>query len=61
MLDLQRTYFILDDFNELHNLAQQDFFERALRLENLPILSKEAICPSDEIIQLGKNNQCTVA
>lgn len=61
MLDLQRTYFVLDDFNELRNLAQQDFFERALRLENLPILSKEAIFPSDEIIQLGKNNQCTVA
>jgi len=61
MLDLQRTYFVLDDFGELKNLAQQDFFERALRLENLAILSKDAICPSDEIIQLGKNNQPIVA
>jgi len=61
MLDLQRIYFVLDDFDDLHNLAQQDFFERALRLENLPILSKDAICPSDEIIQLGKNNQRIVA
>jgi hypothetical protein len=42
-------------------LAEQDFFERALRLENLPILSKDAICPSDEIIQLGMNNQRSVA
>jgi phenylalanine-4-hydroxylase len=57
MLDLQQTYFVLDEIDDLQNLAQQDFFERALRLENLPNLAQGEISMSDEIIQLGKNNQ----
>jgi|LakMenE18May11ns_1017448.scaffolds.fasta_scaffold9895868_2 phenylalanine-4-hydroxylase len=61
MLDLQQTYFVLDDIEDLKSLAQQDFFELALRLENLPNLAQGEICPSDEIIQLGKNNQNTVS
>ena len=57
ILELQQTYFVLDEINDLQGLAQQDFFERALRLENLPNLAQDEISLSDEIIQLGKNNQ----
>jgi phenylalanine-4-hydroxylase len=57
MLDLQQTYFVLDDIDDLKSLAQQDFFERDLRLENLPDLAQGEISPGDEIIQLGKNSQ----
>jgi phenylalanine-4-hydroxylase len=53
MLDVQRTYFVLEDINELAGLAQKDFFERALRLENMPTLAQGEIDASDEIIQLG--------
>ena len=56
MLDLQRTYFVLDDIDDLQRLAEQDFFERARGLENMPILAQGEICASDEIIQLGTNN-----
>ena len=53
MLDLQQTYFVLDDIADLRYLADQDFFERALRLENKATLGLGEICESDEIIQLG--------
>jgi len=53
MLDLQQTYFVLDDIADLQNLAEQDFFERALRLENMSTLGLGEICESDEIIQIG--------
>ena len=56
MLDLQRTYFVLDDIDDLKRLAEQDFFERARALENMPILAQGEICASDEIIQLGTNS-----
>ena len=56
MLDLQRTYFVLDDIDDLQRLAEQDFFERARGLENMPILAQGEIYASDEIIQLGTNN-----
>jgi phenylalanine-4-hydroxylase len=55
MLDLQQTYFVLDDIDDLRNLAEQDFFERALSLENMSTLGLGEICESDEIIQLGTN------
>jgi phenylalanine-4-hydroxylase len=55
MLDLQRTYFVLEDISELEGLAQQDFFERALRLENMPTLAQGEIDTSDEIIRLGSD------
>ena len=57
MLELQQTYFVLDDIDELQNLAKQDFFERALQLENLPTLAQGEICPSDEVIRFGKSHQ----
>ncbi len=53
MLDLQATYFVLNDIDELKDLANVDFFERALSLENIPTLAPGEICPSDKIIQLG--------
>ena len=55
MLDLQATYFVLDDMDDLRGLAKQDFFERALSLENMPILAPGELCATDEIIQLGAN------
>ena len=57
MLELQQTYFVLDDLDELQNLANQDFFDRALRLENLPMLAQGVICSSDEVIQLSQIHQ----
>jgi phenylalanine-4-hydroxylase len=57
MSDLQRTYFVLDDINDLHALADLDFFECALRLENESTFQEGEICATDEIIQLGTNNQ----
>jgi len=57
MLELQQTYFVLDDLDELQNLANQDFFDRALRLENLPMLAQGVICSSDEVIQLSHIHQ----
>lgn len=55
MLDIQRTYFVLDDINDLRALAELDFFECALRLENETTLLEGEICATDEIIQLGTN------
>ena len=60
MLDLQRTYFVLEDITELEDLAQQDFFERALRLENMPTLAQGVIDASDEIIQLGSDRSLVI-
>jgi phenylalanine-4-hydroxylase len=57
MLDVQATYFVLNDIDELKNLANVDFFERALSLENMPTLAPGEICPSDELIQLGSDSQ----
>ena len=56
MLDVQATYFVLNDIDELKNLANVDFFERALSLENMPTLAPGEICPSDELIQLGSDS-----
>ncbi len=53
MLDVQATYFVLNDMDELKALANVDFFERALRLENVPRLAQGEICASDELIQVG--------
>jgi len=60
MLDVQRTYFVLEDISELEGLAQQDFFERALRLENMPTLAQGEIDVSDEIIQLGSDRSTAI-
>ena len=57
MLDVQATYFVLNDIDELKSLANVDFFERALSLENMPTLAPGELCPSDELIQLGSNIQ----
>jgi phenylalanine-4-hydroxylase len=57
MLDVQATYFVLSDIDELKNLANVDFFERALSLENMPTLTPGELCPSDDLIQLGSDNQ----
>jgi len=57
MLDLQATYFVLNDIDELKNLANVDFFERALCLENMPTLAQGEICSNDELIQLGSDGQ----
>jgi phenylalanine-4-hydroxylase len=57
MLDLQATYFVLNDIHELKNLANIDFFERALSLGNMPTLAQGEICPNDELIQLGSDSQ----
>ena len=57
MLDVQATYFVLNDIDELKNLANVDFFERALSLENMPTLTPGELCPSDDLIQLGSDNQ----
>lgn len=53
MLELQRTYFVLDDMDDLKALGGEDFFERALRLENMSTLAQGEIDSADEIIQLG--------
>ena len=60
MLDLQRTYFVLEDIRDLEDLAQQDFFERAFRLENMPMLAQGEIDASDEIIQLGSDRSLVI-
>jgi phenylalanine-4-hydroxylase len=57
MLDVQATYFVLSDIDALKNLANVDFFERALSLENMPTLAPGELCPSDDLIQLGSNSQ----
>jgi phenylalanine-4-hydroxylase len=57
MLDVQAAYFVLNDIDELKNLANVDFFEGALSLESMPTLALGEICPSDELIQLGSDNQ----
>ena len=50
------TYFVLNDIDALKNLANVDFFEQALNLENMPTLALGEICPSDELIQLGSDS-----
>jgi phenylalanine-4-hydroxylase len=57
MLDVQATYFVLSNIDALKNLANVDFFERALSLENMPMLAPGELCPSDELIQLGSDSR----
>ena len=57
MFDVQANYFVLSDMDELKNLANVDFFERAMSLENMSTLAPGEICPSDDFIQLGSDSQ----
>jgi phenylalanine-4-hydroxylase len=54
MLDLQVTYFVIDSFDQLENLAHEDLFSIAASLEKLPPLKQGELCDEDEIIQLGR-------
>lgn len=53
MLDLQESYFVIENFEELKRIAKKDLFKIALNTEHLPILTKGQIYEGDGIIQLG--------
>jgi len=52
--DFQKTYFVIDSFEELFSLCGQDFDPIYAKLENAEVIDAEAILPNDRVINRGR-------
>jgi phenylalanine-4-hydroxylase len=51
--DVQKTYFVIDDFDTLMNDTQQDFTQMYLNLDGLPTFKPTEILAQDRVINKG--------
>ena len=52
--DFQQTYFVLDSFDDLLNLAEIDFADLYREVQALPAIDPAEIVPGDRILTRGK-------
>jgi phenylalanine-4-hydroxylase len=52
--DFQRTYFVIDSFQQMFDETRKPFGPIYERLRNLPVHTAEAVLPSDAVIHRGE-------